>query len=172
MDTNSILYSQFANCAPVIGADLPRAAPEKALFRLLKSTQEHFVEVTKIVLDRGYGLDVFSDKPELSVTGGNPNPHLGDLFISVRPLAAIGDKFGPFSAKLDTFQDDYMVRGEVVNGEYKIQFRADDMNEVMKSMISHRGLTHDEQLVRHMNAIYHLLDRTAGARHQRALDLN
>ena len=124
------------------------------------------------MLDRGYGVDVLSPSPQIKIEGGHPNPHLGDLFAVITQLKPVGDTFRPFAEAMDSYKEDLRVHAGLLNGDYVIQYRPDDMNEAMKNLIHKQGLTHDEHVTRHMNAIYHLLDRANGGRYLRACELN
>ena len=160
MERSSPLFKQFANCAPVIGAEQPQGAPEQGMYRLNVAMQDHFVEVIKIVLDRGFRIETQSDRPEALVRPGNPDPHHNNLFVDILPGANIGERFLPFHVEIERLKHDRAItNGEYPKRGYILQFRADHMHEAMKDLVERYDIGHDERIARHLNTLHHLIDR-------------
>ena len=173
MDRNSQLYTQFQNCAPLIGADTKDAPdPKLGAFRVYKSLQDTFVELFKIVLDRGFNVDIDSRAPEVVVKAGNPNPHLGDLFIVMEPRREVTEGFHDFSRLMAAHQSE-RLHSNVFNGDYVIQFKTREMEELLRTvLLPSTNLQYDDRVLRHINAVHHLSGRVENDHYKPAAALN
>lgn len=173
MDHNSQLYTQFKNCAPAIGGEQQASAdPKQGAFRVYTALQDYFVDLFKIVLDRGFDVDVHSENPEAIVKPGNPNPHLGDLFVVIEPGTRAAENFASFALAMAPHQSQ-RLHANLLNGNYVLQFRAPEMEQVLRTaLLPERSLEHDEQVRRHMNAVHHLLGRVENDQYKPAYTLN
>ena len=159
----STLFNQFAQSAPIIGAEKPRGQPEQGLYRLREAMQEHFAEVLKAVLHRAYAIDTCSDKPEVSIRAGHP--HHRDLFVDILPQAGLLERLTPFQRDMNHLkqrQECAIDLGMDSERGIVLRFHAEDMNEALSIMIEHYEIDADERIARHMHALNHLIERTGG----------
>jgi hypothetical protein len=124
------------------------------------------------VLDRGFCVDVCSQTPEITIKAGNPNPHLGDLFVVIEPLRDVTENFNDFAQLMGAHQNDHL-HANMFHGDYVIQFKAAQMEEFLRNvMLPSTNLQFDERVLRHINAVHHLSGRVANDHYKPAAALN
>ncbi len=169
MDQTS-LQNQFVNCATILGHSHQGEVttdPARGLFRIQQGVQDHFVEIFKIVVERGFGIATLPEKPELALRGGKP--YQGELFIHMQPHTDLEDRFVPFATAMEKYHDKGLNAG-IMSGEYVMQFKGADMYEMLPDILKESKLTHDEHILRHTKSLYHLLDRSRSYQPANALN--
>lgn len=158
MGMSTHLIQQFTNCAAVECEGLAGGLmPQQGLLKLYKAMQTQLAELTSLTLERAYGVSARGEAHDVIVEAGNP--YNGYVFLFLTPQKAeSSDTIQVFERDLRRHTGD-RIRTGMMQDRFAIQAQPMTMFHALSETLAERGVWADEVLIRHSNALTHLMER-------------